>query len=100
MDNTQTKRFLIFVIREMQIKMTRYYFIPTRMAIIFFLKDGITSVNKNIVKLEPLCIAGGNVKWCNCCGKQFGDSSKSYGAGDGTPLQYSCLENPMDGEAW
>ena len=19
---------------------------------------------------------------------------------DGTPLQYSCLENPMDGEAW
>ena len=20
--------------------------------------------------------------------------------GDGTPLQYSCLENPMDGEAW
>ena len=20
--------------------------------------------------------------------------------GNGTPLQYSCLENPMDGEAW
>ena len=20
--------------------------------------------------------------------------------GDGTPLQYSCLENPMDGRAW
>ena len=20
--------------------------------------------------------------------------------GDGTPLQYSCLENPMDGTAW
>ena len=20
--------------------------------------------------------------------------------GDGTPLQYSCLENPMDGGAW
>ena len=20
--------------------------------------------------------------------------------GSGTPLQYSCLENPMDGEAW
>jgi hypothetical protein len=20
--------------------------------------------------------------------------------GDGTPLQYSCLENPMDEEAW
>ena len=22
------------------------------------------------------------------------------GEGDGTPLQYSCLENPRDGEAW
>ena len=24
----------------------------------------------------------------------------SVGAGNGTPLQYSCLENPMDGGAW
>ena len=23
-----------------------------------------------------------------------------YGEGDGTPLQYSCLENPIDGGAW
>ena len=23
-----------------------------------------------------------------------------HGEGDGTPLQYSCLENPMDGGAW
>ena len=22
------------------------------------------------------------------------------GGGNGNPLQYSCLENPMDGEAW
>ena len=22
------------------------------------------------------------------------------GGGSGTPLQYSCLENPMDGGAW
>ena len=22
------------------------------------------------------------------------------GEGNGTPLQYSCLENPMGGEAW
>ena len=22
------------------------------------------------------------------------------GKGNGTPLQYSCLENPMDGGAW
>ena len=23
-----------------------------------------------------------------------------YGEGNGTPLQYSCLENPMDGGVW
>ena len=23
-----------------------------------------------------------------------------FGGGNGTPLQYSCLENPMDGGAW
>ena len=28
----------------------------------------------------------------------WGDSI--HGEGDGTPLQYSCLENPMDGGAW
>ena len=25
---------------------------------------------------------------------------KVYGEGNGTPLQYSCLENSVDGEAW
>ena len=25
---------------------------------------------------------------------------KVRGEGNGTPLQYSCLENPMDGRAW
>ena len=29
-----------------------------------------------------------------------GPSSQGYGEGNGTPLQYSCLENPMDGGAW
>ena len=24
----------------------------------------------------------------------------TYGEGNGTPLQYSCLANPMDGGAW
>ena len=28
------------------------------------------------------------------------DSSVTLGEGNGTPLQYSCLENPMDGGAW
>ena len=27
-------------------------------------------------------------------------SGRSSGKGNGNPLQYSCLENPMDGGAW
>ena len=27
-------------------------------------------------------------------------SPQLLGEGNGTPLQYSCLENPMDGGAW
>ena len=27
-------------------------------------------------------------------------SGRSPGGGDGNPLQYSCLENPMDRETW
>ena len=28
------------------------------------------------------------------------DTAGSIGEGDGTPLQCSCLENPLDGGAW
>ena len=62
---------LLFNIREMQIKTTVKC---TRIAVI---KKIITSVGKNVEKLEPLRIAVGNVKWCSCCGKQFGSFSKS-----------------------
>ena len=27
-------------------------------------------------------------------------TGRSPGEGNGNPLQYSCLENPMEGEAW
>ena len=30
----------------------------------------------------------------------FGHLSFCIGVGNGTPFQYSCLENPMDGGAW
>ena len=32
--------------------------------------------------------------------KILSSSMASLGEGNGTPLQYSCLENPMDGGAW
>ena len=28
------------------------------------------------------------------------ESGRSSGEGNGNPLQYSCVENSMDGEAW
>ena len=30
----------------------------------------------------------------------LGGSKITAGEGNGTPLQYSCLENPMDGGVW
>ena len=33
-------------------------------------------------------------------GYTLGSPSELYGEGNGTPLQYSCLETPMDGGAW
>ena len=27
-------------------------------------------------------------------------SGRSQGEGNGSPFQYSCLKNPMDGEVW
>ena len=32
--------------------------------------------------------------------RKFSLLSHIYGEGNGTPLQYSCLGNPMDGGAW
>ena len=34
-----------------------------------------------------------------CC-SNFGVLLTNIGEGNGTPLQHSCLENPMDGGAW
>ena len=32
--------------------------------------------------------------------RKRGEVAIAPGEGNGTPLQYSCLENPMDGGAW
>ena len=42
----------------------------------------------------------GNAKECPNYHKIALISHASNGEGNGTPLQYSCLENPMDGGAW
>ena len=51
-----------------------------------------------------LCTAGGSEVRASPC--NVGDlgsipgSGRSPGEGNGNPLQYSCLENPMDRGAW
>ena len=39
-------------------------------------------------------------KFCYCSLNKLFCLSIVKGEGYGTPLQYSCLENPMDGGAW
>ena len=36
----------------------------------------------------------------NCCHTLIDSFLVRVGEGNGTPLQYSCQENPMDGGAW
>ena len=40
-----------------------------------------------------------DIPWVRDLGSIPG-SGRSPGEGNGNPLQYSCLENPMDGGAW
>ena len=47
--------------------------------------------------------SGAEVKASACNVGDLGSipgSGRSPGEGNGNPLQYSCLENPMDGGAW
>ena len=44
---------------------------------------------------EPSCSAGDTGYMC-----LIHESGRSSGGGSGNPLQYSCLENPMDRGAW
>ena len=47
-----------------------------------------------------LCLGGSEVKAPACNAGDLGSipgSERSPGEGNGNPLQYSCLENPMDG---
>ena len=59
-----------------------------------------TGLNKHIIEsryhmLTLPFICGGH-----CLRNLLLFSCKVVGEGNGTPLQYSCLENPMDGGAW
>ena len=54
--------------------------------------------------MESKCFPGGSDSKASAC--NVGDlgsipgSGRSLGERNGNPLQYSCLENSMDGGAW
>ena len=53
--------------------------------------------------VSKLSVKGIDIKYFRLCGKVWLLCSYVYnyfGEGNGNPLQYSCLENPRDGEAW
>ena len=43
---------------------------------------------------------GVSKSWTQLSNFTFFLSVVPFGEGNGNPLHYSCLENPMDGEAW
>ena len=51
-----------------------------------------------------ICFPGGSEVKASACNEGdlglIAGSGRSPGEGDGNPLQYSCLKNPMDGGAW
>ena len=61
-------------------------------------------VKWELTKSWRICYDGGSE--VKVCASNAGDpgsspgSVRSPGEGNGNPLQYSCLENPMDGRAW
>ena len=65
---------------------------------------GRRSKRKGYVYTFSLGFPGGSeVKASACNAGDLGStpgSGRSPGEGNGNPLQYSCLENPMDREAW
>ena len=59
-------------------------------------KNAFESVLMRWMKLEPIIQIEVSQKEKH----QYSILTHIDGEGNGTPLQYSCLENPMDGGAW
>ena len=76
MTNKHMKRCSASLItREMQVKITvRYYF--TLLGYRLTKKQKIASIGEDVKKLEPLCVAGRNIKWCSFCRKQLPQKCK------------------------
>ena len=69
--------------------------------------DHLTCLMRNLYAGQEVTIRTGHgiTDWFQirkgvCQGCILSPCLFNFGEGDGTPLQYSCLENPMDGGAW
>ena len=60
---------------------------------IFFLSIYFMNV-KQFFSIDSMCLVA------QACLTLYNPIDCSPGEGNGTPLQYSCLENPMRGGAW
>ena len=69
----------------------------------FLLFSDVLKIEVSLIYVLPLWLSG---KECACNAGVAGDigsipwSRRSPGGGNGNPLQYSCLRNPMDRGAW
>ena len=75
------------------------------MALILAMIVSILGILK--IMFSKLAIVLFHVFWSICASSgdirdvgSIPESGRSPGGGNGNPLQYSCLETPMDGEAW
>ena len=68
------------------------------------LEMNLTSVSSCSLLPAVLGFPGGSVGKASACNAgdlgSIPESERSPGEGNGNPLQYSCLENPMDSGAW
>ena len=65
--------------------------------------DGLPSMGSHRVGHDWSDLAAAAAMLSACNAGDLGSipgSGRSPGEGNGNPLQYSCLENPMDGGAW
>jgi len=60
----------------------------------------LPSVEVSVLEVTSQAVAGPAPPSSSLEVMKIKPSAAPLGEGDGTPLQYSCLENPMDGGAW
>ena len=55
---------------------------------------------EDVVHIYNRILLSHKKEWNRVFVESWMDLESVFGEGNGTPLQYSCLENPMDGGAW